>query len=440
MKKTIVLIFGLFLSVPAFSQYTVSGGTGQPLMAEKNSTNTIEVYLLNGLSGAEISYTSTGSEAHQWYRYNTKAAEAEAISCRQTGSTSTITGIDEGFGYFVGSTVSSQTLYIWIIDYSKYIPVFSPLSFVEEDDKCKLLKLIAGVDARPLEYIAPNGARMELQRTYHLLYDNLEWNPKDLLFFPAETDLPQKGILSEIVIDAPLKNTSFTLKGDEYAEHFGLGLTSATPDYEAIALDVHSLATVYKEGKTAEEYSMGSAIQTSAPVEIRFDAYANEPVAAMYIWKITKINPGTRDSTTIVRYTGKSTTYKFEESGTFTAQLEVINTQSTCFNNSQTFRVQIDDSSLKLPNVFSPGSSIGSNDEYRVSYKSLVSFKASIFNRWGNLLYQWNDPAKGWDGRVNGKFVPTGVYFIIVEAKGADGKSYKMSKDINILRSSGRGN
>jgi gliding motility-associated-like protein len=225
------------------------------------------------------------------------------------------------------------------------------------------------------------------------------------------------------------------LKGDEYAEHFGLGQITATPFYEAIALDVHSRATVYKKDGTTEEYGTGSIIQTPAPVEIRFDAYANEPVAAMYIWKITKVNPQTKDSTTIVRYTGKSITYKFEDSGTFTARLEVINTQSNCSDNSQVFSVYIEDSSLKLPNAFSPGSSIGSNDEYRVSYKSLVRFKASIFNRWGNLLYQWNDPAKGWDGRVNGKFVPTGVYFIIVEAKGADGKSYKMTKDINILRS-----
>jgi gliding motility-associated-like protein len=435
MKKAIVLIPCLFLFVSVFSQYSVRGGKGQPLMAEENSAYKIQVYLLNGLSDAEISYTSSDSETHQWYRYNTKANEAEAIPCRQIENTSAITGISDGFGYFVGSPVHNSTSYIWIIDYSKYIPVFSSFSYQEEDDKCEFLKLLAGVEAQPLEYATATGARITLQRTYHLLYNNLNWNQEDLTFAPVEINRTLKGTLSEIIIDALFQSTSFTLKGDEYAEHFGLGQTKETPAYEAIALDVHSFATAYKEDGTNEKYSAGSDIREPAPVEIHFDAYANDPVAAMYIWKLVKINPETGDSTIIVRYTGKSITYKFEESGNFVAQLEVINAQSTCFDNSQTFRIYVEDSSLKLPNAFSPGSSIGSNDEYRVSYKSLVSFKASIFNRWGNLLYQWNDPAKGWDGRVNGKFVPTGVYFIIVEAKGADGKSYKMSKDINILRS-----
>jgi gliding motility-associated-like protein len=435
MKKAIVLLLCLFLFISVFPQYIVKGGKGLPLMAEENSNHKIQVYLLNGLQEAEISYTSSDSETHQWYRYNTKANEAEPVPCRQTGNTSSITGISSGFGYFVGDPISSLTSYIWIIDYSKYVPVLSSFSCLEGDDKCEFLKLLAGVEAQPLEYATPTGARIALQRTYHLLYNNLRWDQEDLTFVPVEINRPLKGILSEIIIDSLFQNTSFTLTGDEYAEHFGLGQMKETPVYEAVALGVHSLATAYKEDRTNEEYSAGSNIRMPAPVEIHFNAYANDPVAAMYIWKIVKINPETGDSTTIVRYTGKSITYKFEESGNFIAQLEVINAQSTCSDNSQFFRIYVEDSSLRLPNAFSPGSSIGSNDEYKVSYKSLISFKASIFNRWGNLLYQWNDPAKGWDGRVNGKFVPTGVYFIIVEAKGADGKTYKMSKDINILRS-----
>ncbi|MDR0413015.1 MAG: gliding motility-associated C-terminal domain-containing protein [Dysgonamonadaceae bacterium] len=435
MKKAIVLILSFFGLVPVFSQYVVTGGTGQPLLAEENTAHNIQVYLLNGLDGAEISYTSTGTEAHQWSRYNRKAGEAEPVACRQTGNTSTISGLSDGFGYFVGDPVSSQTAYVWIIDYSKYVPVFSSFSFQEADDRCEFLKLLAGVEARPMDYFTGSGVRMGLQRTWHLLYDNLEWSPEDGLFAPAGADRLLRGTLSEIIIDAPLQSTSFTLKGDAYAEHFGLGREATTPVYEAIALEAHSSATVYKPDGTTEEFPAGSDIRTPAPVEIRFEAVANEPVAALYIWKITKFNPATGDSTAIVRYTGKSVTYKFEDSGIFTAQLEVINAQASCSDLSQVFKVYIEDSSLKLPNVFSPGSSIGSNDEYRVSYKSLISFKASIFNRWGNLLFRWTDPAKGWDGRVNGKYVPTGVYFIIVEAKGADGKSYKLSKDINVLRS-----
>jgi gliding motility-associated-like protein len=119
----------------------------------------------------------------------------------------------------------------------------------------------------------------------------------------------------------------------------------------------------------------------------------------------------------------------------YAAQAEAIDAHALCPCRSPEFTIAIEDSHLRLPNAFSPGGSPGVNDIYRVAHKSLLSFKASIYNRWGNLLYHWEDPNQGWDGKVNGKYVPTGVYFIVVEAKGADGKVYTRSRDINILRS-----
>ena len=43
--------------------------------------------------------------------------------------------------------------------------------------------------------------------------------------------------------------------------------------------------------------------------------------------------------------------------------------------------------------------------------------------------------SKGWDGKYKGKYVKPGVYYYVIEAKGADGKEYKKKGDINILRS-----
>lgn len=65
---------------------------------------------------------------------------------------------------------------------------------------------------------------------------------------------------------------------------------------------------------------------------------------------------------------------------------------------------------------------------------SLTEFHAYIFNRWGQKLYEWNDPAGGWDGTYKGKPVKDGVYFCLVKAKGVDGKTYNIKKDVNLLR------
>ncbi|GHV21781.1 hypothetical protein FACS189428_2760 [Clostridia bacterium] len=436
MKQTILLIIGLFLVFPVFAQYTVRGGTGAPLLAETDTRNKIQVYLLNGLSGAEISFTSD-SGTHQWYKYQTRPSEAVAIPCQQTGNTSTITDISDGFGYFVGLNKPdpfpedpNSTSYIWIIDYSK--PNILSLSVQEREDQCEYLRLTAHVEAKPLQYHSYSGATISLQRTYHLLFSNLKWDEVALAFVPKAEDLPQTGIISEIVIDPPpLKNTIFTLAGDDYANHFGLEQRVTTPEYEAVALEVHATMTALKEENENEQSAGSGETDFSAPVEIKFTAYANDVAARYMRWKIMKINE--KDSVTVAQDEKESLIHSFKESGNYVAQLEVDDRH--CFDNSQVFNLFIGDSDLRLPNAFSPGSSIGVNDEYRVSYKSLVSFKASIYNRWGNLLFHWEDPAQGWDGKAGGRYVPTGVYFIVVEAKGADGKTYTRSSDINVLRS-----
>ncbi|GHT44793.1 hypothetical protein AGMMS49965_21080 [Bacteroidia bacterium] len=167
-----------------------------------------------------------------------------------------------------------------------------------------------------------------------------------------------------------------------------------------------------------------------APVEIRFEAISTL-TEALYIWKIFQIDPDTNDTTTVMRYADQSVTYTFKESGLFQAQLEVVPKETSDFTSCDLdFSIRIGEADLKLPNAFSPNG----NNKYRVRYKSIVRFKASIYNRSGKLLYSWRDPAEGWDGRVGGQIVPTGVYFIIVDAQGADGKVYKLSKDINVLR------
>lgn len=48
-------------------------------------------------------------------------------------------------------------------------------------------------------------------------------------------------------------------------------------------------------------------------------------------------------------------------------------------------------------------------------------------------MAEFKDPAQGWDGKYNGKFVPAGVYYYVIKAEGADGVKYDLSGDINIV-------
>jgi len=97
--------------------------------------------------------------------------------------------------------------------------------------------------------------------------------------------------------------------------------------------------------------------------------------------------------------------------------------------------VAVSESKLEMPNAFSPNGD-GFNDVYKAKegWKSIVEFEAWILNRWGQVLFHWNNPDEGWDGTQNGRPVKDGVYFVRVKARGADGRDYDIRRDVNLLR------
>lgn len=72
-----------------------------------------------------------------------------------------------------------------------------------------------------------------------------------------------------------------------------------------------------------------------------------------------------------------------------------------------------------VPNAFSPNDD-GINDLFRVypAYgTSFLDFECTVFNRWGDLLFNSQDAEAGWDGSFKGKPADTGVYTWYVHAK-----------------------
>lgn len=135
----------------------------------------------------------------------------------------------------------------------------------------------------------------------------------------------------------------------------------------------------------------------------------------------------------LVRYE-EDTEYTFTTAGTIRVTLYFKPDAGEEGLDSTVFKVTVSESKLIFPNAFSPN-----GDEYNevfkaMEYQSIVEFHAYIFNRWGHKIYDWTDPAGGWDGTFNGKEVKEGVYFLLCKAKGADGREYNIKKDVNLLR------
>ena len=179
----------------------------------------------------------------------------------------------------------------------------------------------------------------------------------------------------------------------------------------------------------------------SAPVKVEFRANPEdeEDCVARYEWIIYETG---NETNIIVHRFDENIEYTFLHSGSFTAELKAtfVEGADSLFYPAEgedpvRFSISVSESHLEMPNAFSPGDNDDFNKIYKAkdNHKSIVEFKATIFNRWGQRLYSWNDINGGWDGRYKGKIVPDGVYFVNVVAKGADGRVYHIRKDVNVL-------
>lgn len=431
-RKPGVFVCFLCLSVVCFAQYTVRGGEGAPLKVLEDKLNRIEVWLVYGMEGVEISYSSA-SVSHKWHRYKSRIMDYEPVAGGiQHGTTSTLSSPEEGYGYFVEQESVPTSYCIWLIDYSKYQYHVNLLEAVAGSDPCSYVNLSGDQEIPAMTYNNPGGIPVALERSFDISYNTLEWDEANRVFNSKYIETSVSDPYKNNLLAAPLCDTGFQLKGDAFAVHFGKGKTITTDTYPAVKVEVHADTTLIPNdypGANAGDDGL------SAPATISFRAIANEPVAAFYLWKIYRSDDEHGAENPLVRYPGEEIEYTFAEAGKYKAVLEVSDRTSVCSDTSVEYEIDIADSWIHIPNAFTPGTTPGVNDVFRVAYKSITKFKGWIFNRWGVRMFHWTDPSQGWDGKKGGKYVPPGVYFYVIEAEGSDGKKYKKSGDINILRS-----
>ncbi len=416
----------------AGSVKVVGGGEFVETEADRQSgLNTILV--VNAENTAEVSYF--GSSANQkWYRYSTLgggyAEEISGVSI--DGYTSTLSDAEMDMGYIVED--GDERYYFWLVGYKNYPLSIASIKVSEESD-CSRTILIADGQGAEIHYYGINGRRFTLDREIKVEYFNLEWNEEKMVWEQASTVKIIPSLSQQIPIMPPVYcSTSFTLSGDRFSEQWGKAAYATSANYMPIAIDCRTTATQEEQTdseKGSNEISTGGdGLGGSAPAEIHFEAFTTDAVIH-HEWQISS-DQNFEDIT--YRLSGQELDFSFREEGHFYVRFVGSNSDGSCETFSETYTVNIGASELKCPNAFSPGASEGVNDEWKVSYRSIVEFECWIFDRYGTQIYHFNDPAGGWDGKYKGKYVAPGVYYYVIKAKGADGKNYKRSGDINILR------
>jgi gliding motility-associated-like protein len=210
---------------------------------------------------------------------------------------------------------------------------------------------------------------------------------------------------------------------DQLAELLEINDTLQFPLNNPIAIKAHPLAIVTtrpkdKSNEVSRPVDPTTLIMRSAPLEVDFKANALN--ADYYEWELFK------GSESILRRSEAQHKYTFEQPDTYRATLKMSNSHN-CECQTEDFDISVPISDIKVPNVFTPNGD-GMNDEFRVVYSSIKEFHCWVYNRWGHLVYEWSDPAKGWDGSIHGKPAAEGAYYYVIRALGTDAKTDYMMK------------
>lgn len=86
-----------------------------------------------------------------------------------------------------------------------------------------------------------------------------------------------------------------------------------------------------------------------------------------------------------------------------------------------------------IPNVFTPNND-GKNDIFLIYGNTIASARMSVYTQWGQLIFQSDNVATGWDGTFKGVNQPIGVYVYMVEIKFNDGTDSMRKGTITLVR------
>lgn len=129
-------------------------------------------------------------------------------------------------------------------------------------------------------------------------------------------------------------------------------------------------------------------------------------------------------------------TYTYPDTGQFVVK-QIVTHPSGCKDTLQQIIDIKPEVRYFLPNAFTPNGD-GLNETYHgVGITAgATNFSFSVWNRWGELIFQTDNPDEGWNGKKNntGADSPNGVYVVVVTFNGPRGEPFQFKTFATLIR------
>ena len=197
--------------------------------------------------------------------------------------------------------------------------------------------------------------------------------------------------------------------------------------------------TVYLEDLHACVYEVPAEIDARAPLSV-FLANGILPCDSSGVVMTPEIQGDPTDLTYLWFDGSTDPSYTASEAGQ--AYVDVTNVCETQSAVAQVFWAELENngSLLYMPNVFAPLSIDYDNSRFKSYFASgltIYDYQFSIFDRWGNLMFQTEDVEGAWDGVFRGEDMMPGVYVYIIKVRlGICGQIMDITKegDVTIVK------
>jgi gliding motility-associated-like protein len=124
--------------------------------------------------------------------------------------------------------------------------------------------------------------------------------------------------------------------------------------------------------------------------------------------------------------------HEFNLTGTYNTCLTAYNA-SGCAAQQCRQVSNLTEPAVDVPNAFTPQSG-DANSRVFVRGFGIAKLKFAIYARWGEKVFETSDKRIGWDGKFKGQLLPMDVYAYTMDVEFADGKKYKKTGDITLIR------
>jgi gliding motility-associated-like protein len=122
--------------------------------------------------------------------------------------------------------------------------------------------------------------------------------------------------------------------------------------------------------------------------------------------------------------------------GRFTYWIEAVEDTGDTYGYRETVKsnriLLQQESKLYFPNAFAPK---GTNNTFKPVFNFFggKEYLLQIYNRWGQLIFETEDPAKGWDGTYKGNYVERGVYIYKLSYKNVFGGTVQKEGTVAVI-------